>query len=225
MLRKFQSSNVPFVSSPSFQEVEVVTLYHAAGSRSCRVRWVLEELGVPYRIERLTFGDGSMQSPAYLAKNPAGKVPTLEDDGTVLFESGAICEYLVERYGKGRLAPAPGAPGRAAYLQWLHWGEASLTPPLGELVAQKFMRPEAERLPQVEGDARKRLRKSLDLLEQALAKGDYLLGAELSAADCVVAYALQLAKLIGELPGDLPRIAAYHARCAARPAFQKAFAD
>lgn len=203
----------------------MITLYHAAGSRSCRVRWLLEELGVSHRIERLAFGDGSLQSPAYLAKNPTGKVPALEDDGTLLFESGAICEYLVERHGKGRLAPAPGAPGRAAYLQWLHWGEASLTPALGEIVQHSFMRPEAERIPQVVDDARNRLRKNLELLEGALAKGEYLVGGELSAADIMVAYALQLAKMVGQLPGDLPRVNAYLARCAARPAFQKAFAD
>jgi len=203
----------------------MITLYHAPGSRSCRVRWLLEELGLAHRIERLGFGDGSLQSPAFLAKNPTGKVPALDDDGTLLFESGAICEYLVERHGKGRLAPAPGAPGRAAYLQWLHWGEASLTPALGDIAQHAFMRPEAERIPAVVEDARKRLRKNLELLEGALAKGDYLVGSELTAADVMVAYAVQLAKMLGQLPGDLPRVNAYLARCAARPAFQKAFSD
>lgn len=201
----------------------MITLYHSPASRSARVRWLLEELGQGYRLETLSFSDGSMQSPAYLAKNPLGKVPTLEDDGVVIFESGAIVEYLLERYGKGRLAPAPGSPERPAFLQWLHWSEATCMPPIGEIAQHSFMRPEAERIPAVVVDARKRLARLLDVVEKELASRDTLLPSGFSAADVMLGYALQLAKMLGQLPADRPRTTAYLARLAARPAFQKAF--
>jgi glutathione S-transferase len=201
----------------------LITIYHAPASRSARVRWLLEELGVEYRLETLSFGDGSMQTPAYLAKNPLGKVPTVEDGVVVIYESGAIVEYLLERYGHGRLAPAPGSPERPAFLQWLHWSEATFLRPLGEIVQHSFLRPEAERIPAVVADARKQLGRLLDVVEKELAGRDHLLPSGFSAADIMQGYGLQLAKLIGQLPADRPRVAAYLDRLAARPAFQKAF--
>ena len=201
----------------------MITLYHCPSSRSTRVRWLLEELGLEYRLEMLALGDGSMQRPAYLAKNPLGKVPTLEEDGVVIYESGAIVEHLLERHGKGRLAPAPGSPERPAFLQWLHWSEATFMPSIGELVQHTLLRPEAERIAAVVPDAKRRLARVLGVVEQALAKQDTLLPSGFSAADIMLGYALQLAKLLGQLPADLPRTNAYLARLAARPAFQKAF--
>ena len=203
----------------------MLTLYHSPSSRSARVRWLLEELGIAYRLETLSFADGSLQSPAYLAKNPLGKVPTLEEDGVVIYESGAIVEYLLERHGRGRLAPAPGSPERPAFLQWLHWSEATCMYPIGEIAQHAFMRPEAERIPALVDDAKKRLARILGVVEQELATRDTLLPSGFSAADIMLGYGLQIAKLIGQLPPELPRTNAYLARLAARPAFQKAFAD
>jgi len=201
----------------------VITIYHVPASRSARVRWLLEELGVDYRLETLSLTDGSLKTPEYLAKNPLGKVPTLEDGDVAIFESGAIVQHLLERYGRGRLAPAPGSPERPAFLQWLHWSEASFMPPLGEIVQHSFLRPEAERIPGVVADARRRLGRLLDVLEQELAGRDHLLPSGFSAADVMQGYGIQLAKLLGQLPADRPRVGAYLERLAARPAFQKAF--
>jgi glutathione S-transferase len=201
----------------------VITIYHVPASRSVRVRWLLEELGVDYRLETLSLTDGSLKTPEYLAKNPLGKVPTLEDDGVAIFESGAIVEYLLERYGRGRMAPAPGSPERPTFLQWLHWAEASFMPPLGEIVQHSFLRPESERIPGVVADARRRLGRLLDALEKELTGRDTLLPSGFSAADVMQGYGIQLAKLLGQLPADRPRVGAYLERLAARPAFQKAF--
>lgn len=201
----------------------MITLYHIRGSRSCRVRWLLEELGLEYKLEPLSFRDGSLQSPAYLAKNPLAKVPTIEDDGEVLFESGAIVEYLLERYGGGRLAPKPGDPQRGKFLQWLHWCEATLCPPLGEIAQNAFMKPENERIAAVVPDAQKRLGKVLRVLEEELEQKDFLLGGEFSAADIMAGYALHLAKLLGQLGEEYPRLHAYLERLGARPAFQTGF--
>ena len=203
----------------------MITLYHSPSSRSARVRWLLEELGLAYRLETFAFGDGSMQSAAYLAKNPLGKVPTLEDDGVTLFESGAIVEYLLERHGHGRLAPAPGTPERPAFLQWLHWSEATCMPPLSEIAQHSIMRPEAERIPAVVVDARKRLDRILAVIERELATRDTLLPSGFSAADIMLGYSLHLAKLLGQLGDAHPRASAYLASLTGRPAFQKAFAD
>lgn len=201
----------------------MITIYHVPASRSVRVRWLLEELGVDYRLETLSLTDGSLKTPEYLAKNPLGKVPTLEDDGVAIFESGAIVEYLLERYGRGRMAPAPGSPERPTFLQWLHWAEASFMPPLGEIVQHSFLRPESERIPGVVADARRRLGRLLDALEKELTGRDTLLPSGFSAADVMQGYGIQLAKLLGQLPADRPRVGAYLERLAARPAFQKAF--
>jgi len=133
-------------------------------------------------------------------------------------------QHLLERYGRGRLAPAPGSPERPAFLQWLHWSEATFMPPVGDIVQHSFLRPESERIPAVIEDARKRLGLRLDVVEKELGAREYLLPSGFSAADIMLGYSLQLAKLIGQPLGDRPRTVAYLERLAARPAFEKAFA-
>jgi glutathione S-transferase len=200
----------------------VITLYHSALSRSCRVRWLLEELGLEYRLVTLDMKDGSLKTAEYLAKNPLGKVPTIETGGVTMFESCAILEWLSEREG-GKLAVAAGTPARPAFLQWLHWGEGSLLPPLADLAQHSFVRPAEERIPAVVPDAVRRLRAALAALEPALAGKEHLAGA-FSIADISVGYGLQLAKLLGQLDAQqFPNVAVYHERLAKRPAFQKAF--
>ena len=202
----------------------MITLYHSPLSRSCRVRWLLEELGLEYRLVTLDMKDGSMKTPEYLAKNPLGKVPTIETDGVTLFESGAILEWLTEQDAARRLTVAPGAASRPAFLQWLHWGEGSLLPPLADLAQHSFVRPAEDRIPAVVPDAVRRVRAALAALEPALAGKEFLAGNAFSAADISVGYGLQLAKLLGPLKAEeFPNVAAYHERLAKRPAFQKAF--
>ena len=199
-------------------------VYHASHARSCRVRWILEELGIDYELVTMEFKPESLQSPAYLAKNPGGRIPTLEDGDTVIFESGAILQYLLERYGKGRLEPKIGAPERAAYLQWFHWAEGTALPPISDFVQHAMMRPEDKRIAAMVPDAAERIQKNLAVLEGALEGKTYMAGDELTAADIMVGYAIHLVKLTGQLGDAYPNVKAYFERVSARPAFRKAFA-
>ncbi len=199
-------------------------LHHVPGSRSCRVIWLLEELGgIDYEVETYRLGDPRLRAPAYRAINPSGKVPTLEDEGVAFYESGAIVQYLLERHGRGRLEPAPGSPARGPFLQWMHWSEASLLPPLGQINAHKFVLREADRIPQALELARRQLAKVLAQLGQALKGRDYLIEDRFTAADLMAGYGIALARLVGELPEGQDALHAWFERLAARPAFEHAF--
>ena len=197
----------------------MIKLYHAPVSRSVRIYWLLEELGVPYRLEVVTFQIPKMP---FSQHTPLGKVPVLEDGDVVMLESGAILEYLIERYGQGKLAPAVGSPQRAAYLQWLHFAEATLFPPLGEIVRHTLFKPEAERIQAVVEDARARAEVTLDVVERHLAGKEYLLGPDFSGADVMMGFTLLAAKRLRVLGDRYPNLEAYLARLQARPALQKA---
>jgi glutathione S-transferase len=201
----------------------MIVVHHAPKARSVRVVWLLEELGVPFQVKPVALSRETLQSDAHLKVHPLGKVPAIQDGDLTMFESGAIVEYLIERYANGRLAPPPAAPARAQYLQWLHFGEATCLPPLSDLVQHSFLRPEAERIPAMVPDARARVVQWMDVLDRALATRPYVAGEEFTAADVMIGYAVALAKLLQLVGPDHPKVAAYLARLEARPAFQKAF--
>src|SRR5262245_10813442 len=198
----------------------MITLYHVPLSRSLRVRWLLEELGLEYRLEQRTFGE--LKRPEHLAVHPLGKVPALRDGDVVLYESGAILQHLLERYGEGRLEPKPGTPERALFWQWFHYAESTVAPPLGQIVRNTLLLPEPERIPAVAEWGRTQTVNVLAPVERALADRGWLLG-ELSAADMMMGYSVKLASLFGLL-GSTPNLAAYLARCEARPAYRRAAA-
>jgi len=200
-------------------------LHHVPGSRSCRVIWLLEELGgIDYQVETYRLGDPRLRAPGYLALNPGAKVPTLEDEGVAFHESGAIVQYLLERHGRGRLEPAIGAPARGPFLQWMHWSEASLMPPLGQINAHKFVLRETDRIPAALALARRQFAKVLAQLDQALQRADYLVEGRFTAADLMAGYSISLARMVGELPDPPAAIDAWFARLSARLAYARAFA-
>ena len=198
----------------------MIKLYHAPHTRSARVLWLLEELGLPFELVTMQY-----HPPAtpFAQQTPSGKFPTLEDGETVMFESGAIVEYLLERYGQGRLGPRAGEPRRGVFLQWLHFAEATLLPPLIEILRHTLLKPEAERIPAVVADAKIRAGVTLDVLERALHDCDYLLGADFTAADIMMGYGVQWAAALGLL-GNSPNLRAYNERLSSRPALKKALA-
>lgn len=197
----------------------MIKLYHAQLTRSIRIIWLLEELGIPYELATVAF---KPPRHSFEQDTPSGKFPVLEDDGLVLSESGAILEYLIEKYGKGRLAPPVGSPDRGPYLQWVHFAEATAFPPIGDVARHTMFLPEAERIPQVAADGRARTKNALDVIERRLAGREYLVGGTLSGADVMMGYFLMAARMLGILGAEHPNIAAYWERLAARPGFQKA---
>jgi glutathione S-transferase len=197
----------------------VVKLHHLNQSRSKRVIWALEEVGVPYEVLPYQRDTASMLAPPELKKvHPLGKSPVIEDDGLVIAESGAILEYLAEKYGGGKLGIAPGAPGRAQYLHWMHFAEGSAMFPI---LLRLFVRIEGSptRLLGPYGD--QQLAAILGYMEAALGKSPYLAGDRFTAADILNTYTLEMGA-----PGDAlkpyPRCAEWLGRITARPGAKRA---
>ncbi len=199
-------------------------VYHVAGSRSVRVIWLCEELELPCEVETIDFSPAFRATPAWRAKNPTGKVPVLDDDGFTIYESGAMVQYILARYGNGRLQPAEGWGEGAKFLQWCWFAEATFARPLGDIMHHTVFKPEAERIPAVVADARQRALVCLDAVDAAVADSAYLLGDEFMAADIMMGYTLRLAKRTGVLEDAHPHASAYFARLASRPAYQRAIA-
>ncbi len=197
----------------------MVTLYFAPRTRSVRVRWLLEELDLPYTLRRVTF---NVPKRVFSQDTPLGKLPVIEDDGVTICESGAIVEYILERYGAGRLAPAIGSPLRGPFLQWVHFAESTAFPPLGVLVWHGLYQGDADRHPEVIAHARERADGALAFVERALAGKPYLLGDEFTAADIMMGFTLIAARLLGVLDARYPELARYVERLEARPALQAA---
>jgi glutathione S-transferase len=197
----------------------MITLYYAPRTRAVRVRWLLEELGLPHELRRVTFRP---PTKPFTQDVPLGKIPVIEDGDVTICESGAIVEYILERYGKGRLAPAIGAPLRGEFLQWLHFAEATAFPPLGIIVWHTLFRQDADQVPSVIASARERADAALEFVEKALAGKTYLLGDDFSAADIMMAFTLAAARDLGVLDERYPLLNAYLARLEQRPAFRAA---
>ena len=200
----------------------MLTIYHVPGTRSFRPIWTCEELGVPYHLQIVDFAKEFRFSPAWLRLNPLGKVPVMSDDDFTMFESGAMVQFLLERYGNGRLQPAPGTPDSALYLQWSWFAEATFARPLGDMAQHTRVKPLQERIPAVVEDGRKRALLCMDALENALTGRTYLVANQFSAADIQMGYALLLASTFN-LAGDAyPNVRTYMARLEAHPGFAKA---
>ena len=197
----------------------MIKLYHAPLSRSVRVVWLLEEMGLPYELRAAPL-EPTTPKP-FAQKTPTGKVPTIEDDGVTMFESGAILEYVLEKYGGGRLAPAPGSPLRGPFLQWVHFAETAFTG-LGNIAWHTRFKQDADRVADAVADYARWAEASLDALERELADKPFLLGDEFSAADIGIGYSVLVAKALGLVGEAHPAVDAYLARLTERPALRRA---
>ena len=212
----------------------MITVHHLNNSRSQRVLWLLEELGMPYEIKKYERDPVSMLAPESLRQvHPLGKSPVITDGGVTVAESGAIVEYLVERHGGGRLAPAAGTPERLRYSYWLHFAEGSAMPPLllklifGRIASSKmpfFAKPVARAIAaKVQGDfVDPSLVRQLDFMEAELTKSEWFAGNDFSAADIQMSFPLEAAAQRAGLDARRPKLMAFLKKIHARPAYKKA---
>ena len=189
--------------------------------RGFRVVWLLEEMGLAYRLRRVDLLAGVEDDAEFLAINPAGFIPAIQDGDVVMVESIAIMEYLMARHGPTPLAPAPNDPAFPAYQQFLHLGEAGLAASIFFVVGARNFAPESERNNWSAGQALGVWESRLRLVTRQLARSPYLAGETFTAADISVTYALELAKRAGGVTlGEAER--AYVARTSGRDAYKRA---
>lgn len=189
--------------------------------RGFRVVWLLEEMGLAYRLRPVDLLAGVEKDPEFLAINPAGFIPAIQDGDVTMVESIAIMEYLMARYGPTPLAPDPHDPTFPAYQQFLHLGESDLAAPIVFVLGAQHFAPESERGNWSAGQALDVFQSRLGLVTRQLARSPYIAGEAFTAADISVAYALQLAERgAGVALGELEQ--AYMARARGRDGYKRA---
>lgn len=199
----------------------MITLYHCADARSFRCLWLLEELALPYHLTMLGFPP-RLKAPEFLQVNPTGTVPWLQDGAVGLSESAAILEYLAVRHSPRELAVAADEPVFGDWLNWLHFGEASLATPLATALRYALLEAPEKRLPVVADAYQAQFVARLAPVEAALAGHAYLAADRFTTADISVGYALMLSRPLGLHKGFPEAIQAYWSRLSERPAFQRA---
>ena len=212
----------------------MIVVHHLNNSRSQRVLWLLEELGVPYEIKHYQRDKKTMLAPPELrAVHPLGKSPVVTDNGKTLAESGAIVEYLVDTYGQGRLKPPAGTDERLRYTYWLHFAEGSAMPPfLIKLIVDRienakapfFVRPVAKGIAARirKGFLDRQIGSILNYIESELGKHEWFAGKEFSAADIQMSFPCEVAAMRGGSGAPRPKLAAFVERIHARPAYKRA---
>ena len=212
----------------------MITVHHLNNSRSQRVLWLLEELGVEYEVRRYQRDATTMLAPPELREvHPLGKSPVITDDGVTIAESGAIVEYLVERYGNGRLVPAAGTPEKLRYTYWLHFAEGSAMLPLVmKLIFDRlvktpmpfFVKPIAKG---IAGKVRAgfidpNIKAQLDYMEAELRKSAWFAGSEFTAADIQMSFPVEAANARGGLDMTRPKLMGFLERIHAMPSYKRA---
>ncbi|MDC0067674.1 glutathione S-transferase family protein [Gammaproteobacteria bacterium] len=202
----------------------MLKLHFAPNSRAGRIVWLLEELELPYDLNRMDFSPKDLKSDEHRARHPLGRVPVLDDGDISIFESGAIVEYVVERHKNGGLKPAVDSPMFPEYLQWFHYCEGMVMPPINTIVVQTILLPPERRDETALGQAQRLLTRALAPIEEALAGRDYLIG-DFSAADIMLGHAVFMSNRSGCVTDEMTNIKGYIERIEQRPAFQKAMAS
>jgi glutathione S-transferase len=192
----------------------MMQLYWSPRSRSFTTLWLMEETGQPYERVLTDISTGANKTPEYLAINPMGKVPALTDGDVSMAESAAICAYVAERYPQAKLAPPIGDPRRAKYLQWLFFAPSCIEP----AILQAYLKLDIPAVSAAWGSTTQ----TFDVLDQALAKGPWLLGDDFTAADVAIGAGINYAIRMFKMVPTRPNFERYLDACAARPAFQTA---
>ena len=212
----------------------MIVVHHLNNSRSQRVLWLLEELGLPYEVKHYQRDAKTMLAPPELrAVHPLGKSPVITDGEVTVAESGAIVEYLIDQYGRGRLKPELGTPERLRYTYWLHYAEGSLMPPL----LMKLVFDEVEKAPMpffvkpiaraISGKVKSafispQITQHLDYMEAELGKAPWFAGKEFTGADIQMSFPIEAAAAKGGLNASRPKLTDFLKRIHARPAYKRA---
>ena len=212
----------------------MINVHHLENSRSQRVLWLLEELGVDYEVKLYKRDKETSLAPPELKKvHPLGKSPVIDDNGLVIAETGAIVEYLVEKFGRGAFVPPAGSPEKLRYTHWLHFAEGSAMSQL--LLKLFFSRIKESKMPffakpiarsiadkVLDGYVNPNIKAQLDYMEDELGKSEWFAGDELTAADIMMSFPLEGAAARGGLDAAYPRLTAFLARIHDRPAYKRA---
>jgi glutathione S-transferase len=199
-------------------EKTMLTLHHLNDSRSQRILWLFEELGVPHEIRKYQRNEQTRLAPPELKEvHPLGKSPVITDGDLTIAESGAIVDYVIRRYGKGAMMPEIGSRDYEIYNEWMHYAEGSaMLPLLLHLYVGRLKEAGAPLHPRIDSE----LANHLGYVDGALAGRDYFVGAALTGADIQMSFVGELTKVFDKL-GPYPNLAAWLWRMHARPAFQR----
>ena len=197
----------------------MLKLHFAPNSRAGRIVWLLEELELPYEINKMAFHPKDLKSDEHRERHPLGRVPVLDDGDIRIYESGAIVEYVLERHKNGGLKPAVDSSDYPNYLQWFHYCEGMVMPPMNQIVVQTILLPKERRDETVLKQAMNLLTKSLNPVNDYLEGKDYLIG-NFSAADCMLGHSCYMANKFGTISDDMANIKRYVSNIESREAFK-----
>ena len=199
----------------------MLKVHFSPNSRAGRIIWLMEELELEYEVNIMPFSKEGLKSDEHRARHALGRVPVLEDGEVMIFESGAIIEYVLTRHKEGGLKPKTDSPEFPYYLQWFHYCEGMVMPPMNQIVVQTILLPPDRRDENVLKQAKNLLTKSLMMVNANLADKEYLIG-DFSAADLMLGHACYMSNRMGCVTDEMQYIKDYVARISARPAFKKA---
>ena len=199
----------------------MLKVHFAPNSRAGRIIWLLEELELPYEVNKMDFHPKDLKSDEHRSRHPLGRIPVLDDGDVRIYESGAIVEYILERHKNGGLKPDVSSNNYPDYLQWFHYCEGMVMPPINTIVVQTVLLPEDRRDETVLNQAKRLLLKSLEPINNTLEGKKYLIG-DFSAADIMLGHACFMSNRLGCVSEEMLNMKSYVDNINKRPAFQTA---
>ena len=197
----------------------MLKVHFAPNSRAGRIIWLLEELSLPYEVNKMAFHPSDLKSDEHRKRHPLGRIPVLDDGDIRIYESGAIIEYIIERHKNGGLKPSIEDPNYPEFLQWFHYCEGMVMPPINTIVVQTILLPKDRRDDTALNQAQRLLTKSLAPVNEALDNKEYLIG-DFSAADILLGHACYMSNRMGCVTDEMVNLKNYVVNISNRPAFK-----
>ena len=197
----------------------MLKVHFAPNSRAGRIIWLLEELSLPYEVNKMAFHPSDLKSDEHRKRHPLGRIPVLDDGDIRIYESGAIIEYIIERHKNGGLKPSIEDPNYPEFLQWFHYCEGMVMPPINTIVVQTILLPKDRRDDTALNQAQRLLTKSLAPVNEALENKEYLIG-DFSAADIMLGHACYMSNRMGCVTDEMVNLKNYVVNISNRPAFK-----